>query len=100
MPYSDVWMGLSALERSRQVHSTILKDARSFKELLGAVMNEKIDRLQTIQNNIARCERLLKSNLSSTEVRFVEKRLSEEKFALAMTQFMGPGNLPGMIEFP
>jgi hypothetical protein len=55
-------------------------------------MNEKIARLQAIQNNIARYEGLLKSELSSTEVRFVEKRLSEERFALAMAQFMGPSN--------
>ena len=62
-------------------------------------MNEKIARLQAIQNNIAHYEGLLKSKLNSTEVRFVEKRLSEERFALAMTQFMGPSNSPEMIWF-
>ena len=66
----------------------------------GVAMNEKIARLEAIQNNIARYEGLLKSKLSSTEVRFVEKRLSEERFALAMAQFMGPSNSPEMIKFP
>jgi hypothetical protein len=66
----------------------------------GVAMNEKIARLEAIQNNIARYEGLLKSKLSSTEVRFVEKRLSEERFALAMAQFMGPGNSLETIKFP
>ena len=65
----------------------------------GVAMNEKIARLEAIQNNIARYEGLLKSKLNSTEVRLVEKRLSEERFALAMAQFMGPSNSPEMIRF-
>ena len=60
----------------------------------GVAMNEKIARLEVIQNNIARYEGLLKSKLNSTEVRLVERRLSEERFALAMAQFMGPSNSP------
>jgi hypothetical protein len=63
-------------------------------------MNEKIARLQTLQNNIARYEGLLKSQLSAIELRFVEKRLSEERFTLAMAQFMGPSNSPETIKFP
>ena len=68
--------------------------------LWGVAMNENIARLQAIQNNIARYEGLLKSKLSAIEVRFVEKRLSEEKFALAVVQFMSPSNSPEMIKFP
>ncbi len=63
-------------------------------------MNERIARLQTLQDNIARYEGMLKSKLSPIELRFVEKRLSEERFALAMVQFMEPGNSPEMIKFP
>jgi hypothetical protein len=56
--------------------------------------------LQAHQRNIERYEKLLKSKLNATELRFVEQRLSEERFALAMLQFMSPGNLSGMIELP
>jgi hypothetical protein len=63
-------------------------------------MNEKASRLQAHQRNIERFEKLLKSKLNATELRFVEQRLSEERFALAMLQFMSPGNLSGMIELP
>jgi hypothetical protein len=35
---------------------------------------------------------LLKSGLSDIELRFVEQRLSEERLALAMLQFMSPSN--------
>jgi hypothetical protein len=65
-----------------------------------AAMNEKAYRLQAHQRNIERFEKLLKSKLNATELRFVEQRLSEERFALAMLQFMSPGNLSGMIELP
>jgi hypothetical protein len=65
-----------------------------------AAMNEKASRLQAHQRNIERYEKLLKSELNATELRFVEQRLSEERFALAMLQFMSPGNLSGMIELP
>jgi hypothetical protein len=55
-------------------------------------MNEKIARLRAHQRNIERYEGLLKSNLSEIELRFVEQRLSEERLALAMLQFMSPSN--------
>jgi hypothetical protein len=42
----------------------------------------------------------LKSTLNETEMRFVEKRLSEERFALAMTQFMAPGKSIETITLP
>jgi len=55
-------------------------------------MNEKIARLRTHRQNIDRYEVLLKSGLSEIELRFVEQRLSEERLALAMLQFMSPSN--------
>ena len=63
-------------------------------------MNGRINRLRAHQRNIDRYQGLLKSGLSDIELRFVEQRLSEERFALAMLQFMSPGNLSGMIELP
>lgn len=63
-------------------------------------MNEKLTRLEAIQSNIARYEGMLKSRLNSTEFQFVEKRLSEERFALAMAQFMGPSDSPKVINLP
>jgi hypothetical protein len=53
-------------------------------------MNEKIARLRTHKQNIDRYEGLLKSALSEIELRFIEQRLSEERLALAMLQFMSP----------
>lgn len=55
-------------------------------------MNEKIARLRTHKQNIDHYEGLLKSGLSEIELRFVEQRLSEERLALAMLQFMSPSN--------
>ncbi len=54
-------------------------------------MDEGAERLRASQRNIDRYQKLLKSNLNATEMRFVEQRLSEERFRLAMLQFMkGP----------
>lgn len=55
-----------------------------------AIMNERIARLRAIERNIARYQGLLKSNLSDIELRFVERRLSEERFALAKERSMSP----------
>jgi hypothetical protein len=55
-------------------------------------MNDRIARLRTHQRNIDRYQGLLKSSLSEIELRFVEQRLSEERLALAMLQFMSPSN--------
>jgi hypothetical protein len=63
-------------------------------------MDEKIARLRAHQRNVERYEGLLKSNLSPTELRFVEQRLSEERFALALLQFMGPSSATAKIELP
>ena len=53
-------------------------------------MNERIARLRTHQNNIERYQSLLKTKPNDVEVRFLEKRLSEERLAIAMLQFIGP----------
>ena len=55
-------------------------------------MNERTTRLRAHQSNIDRYQGLLKSGLSDIELRFVEQRLSEERLALAMLQFMSPNN--------
>jgi hypothetical protein len=55
-------------------------------------MSERIARLRAHQSNIDRYEGLLRSTLSAIELRFVEQRLSEERLALAMLQFMSPSN--------
>ena len=53
-------------------------------------MNVRMVHLRTHQKNIDRYEALLKTKLTDAEKRFVEKRLSEERLAIAMLQFMGP----------
>jgi hypothetical protein len=47
--------------------------------------------IRAIESNIDRYQGLLKSNLSDIEIRFVERRLSEERFALAIEQSMSSG---------
>lgn len=49
---------------------------------------DKAARFRAHQNNIDRYETLLKTRLSEAEVRFIERRLSEERFSLAMLHFM------------
>lgn len=64
-------------------------------------MDERIARLRIHQANIERYERLLKTNLSEVELHYIEKRLSEERFAIAMLDFMSPPkghDLPGAHE--
>jgi hypothetical protein len=55
-------------------------------------MNERIARLRAHQRNIDRFQGLLKSGLSAVELRFIERRLSEERLALATLQSMSPSN--------
>ena len=50
---------------------------------------DKAARFRAHRNNIDRYQTLLKTRLSETEVRFLERRLSEERFSLALLQFMG-----------
>lgn len=63
-------------------------------------MNERIARLRAHQRNIDRYQGLLKSSLSEIELRFVEQRLSEERLALAMLQFMSPSNSLNKDDLP
>jgi hypothetical protein len=53
-------------------------------------MDEKIARLRTHQENIDRYQGLLKTELTEIEVQYLQRRLSEERFAVAMLQFMSP----------
>jgi hypothetical protein len=64
-------------------------------------MDETIVRLRAHQRNIDRYQNMLKTRLTETELRFVEKRLSEERFAMAKLQFMGPSHVhQPSIELP
>ena len=53
-------------------------------------MTDRIARLRTHQKNIDRYQGLLSTKLSETERRFLERRVSEERFAIAMLEFMSP----------
>lgn len=43
------------------------------------MLEERFARLRTHRNNIARYQRLLKTNLTDLERQFIERRLSEEQ---------------------
>jgi hypothetical protein len=74
------------------------------RHLASSDMDERIARLRTHQKNIDRYLGLLKTKLSEAEQKFLEKRVSEERFAIAMLEFMSPSphrrgvNLPGTPE--
>jgi hypothetical protein len=53
-------------------------------------MDERIARLRAHQRNIERYQDLLKTKLNEVELQYLEKRLSEERFAIAMLNFMSP----------
>jgi len=53
-------------------------------------MDERIARLRTHQRNIDRYQGLLKTKLSELESQFLERRLSEERRALATLEFLTP----------
>jgi hypothetical protein len=63
-------------------------------------MSERANRLRSHQRNIDRYQGLLKSGLSDIELRFVEQRLSEERLALAILQFMSPNNSSNENDHP
>jgi hypothetical protein len=46
------------------------------------MMDEKLMRLRAHRDNMRRYRRLLKTNLTELERRFIERRLSEEKNAM------------------
>jgi hypothetical protein len=54
------------------------------------IMETKIVQLRTYQKNIDRYEGLLQTKLSEADRQYIEKRLSEERLAMAMLQFMSP----------
>jgi len=53
-------------------------------------MDEGIARLHNQQRKIDRYQNLLKTRLSPSELRLVERRLSEERFTMAILQCMSP----------
>lgn len=54
-------------------------------------MDEKrVARLRAHQKNIERYQSLLKTRLSEVETQFLERRLSEERFWVAMLDYMAP----------
>jgi hypothetical protein len=64
-------------------------------------MDEKrIALLRARQKNIERYESLLKTKLNEVETQFLERRLSEERFWVAMIHYMAPpkGQNPGALE--
>jgi len=50
-------------------------------------MEKRIVQLRTHQKNISRYENMLKTELTDLERQFVQKRLSEERFTIALLQF-------------
>ena len=55
------------------------------------MLDERLVRLRTHRNNIARYRRLLKTNLTDLERQFIERRLSEEQSEF---ELLSAGNLP------
>ena len=53
-------------------------------------MDERDARLRSHEQNISHYQNMLKARLSEVELHFVEKRLSEERFKIAMLEFMSP----------
>ena len=53
-------------------------------------MTDRNARLRIHQKNIDRYQGLLTTKLSEIERRFLERRVSEERFAIAMLEFMSP----------
>jgi hypothetical protein len=51
-------------------------------------METRIVQLRTHQKNIVRYENMLKTELTDLERQFVQKRLSEELFTIALLQYM------------
>jgi hypothetical protein len=63
------------------------------------VMDERIARLHAHMRNVDRYQNLLKTKLTEVELQFLEKRLSEERFAIATLHLTSPsGDLPRALE--
>ena len=63
-------------------------------------MATRIVQLRTHQTNIDRYENMLKTELSDVERQFVLRRLSEERFTIALLQFMSPSAHQGDMTAP
>lgn len=64
-------------------------------------MEARIAQLRTHQKNIDRFKDLLETELSEVERQYIQKRLSEERSAIAMLQFRNAqhgGDLRGPLE--
>ena len=66
----------------------LLQESQALEK--GGVMNDI--RLSTHQKNIERYEDLLETKLSELERQYIEKRISEERLAMAMLQFVIPAS--------
>ena len=53
-------------------------------------MSERTARLRAHYENIERYESLLKTELRELELQYLEQRLAEERFTIAMLKFMEP----------
>jgi hypothetical protein len=53
-------------------------------------MDGRDARLRSHEQNISRYQNILKTRLSEVERHFVEKRLAEERFKIAMLELMSP----------
>ena len=67
----------------------LLQESQALEK--GGVMNDI--RLSTHQKNIERYEDLLETKLSELERQYIEKRISEERSAMAMLQFVSPASV-------
>ena len=56
-------------------------------------MEKRIVQLRTHQKNISRYENMLKTELTDLERQFVQKRLSEERFTIALLQYLPRGSI-------
>jgi hypothetical protein len=56
--------------------------------------DRKIAMLRVHEQNIERYQGLLRTKLSDVETHFIERRLSEERFAIGMLKFMSRGEEP------
>ena len=63
-------------------------------------MNGRIVRLCTHQKNVERYQSLLETKLDDLEVQFLDKRLSEERLAIAILQFMGSSGAAEVYDHP
>ena len=66
----------------------LLQESQALEK--GGVMNDI--RLSIHQKNIERYEDLLETKLSELERQYIEKRISEERLAMAMLQFVSPAS--------